>query len=86
MGSIDRAVPFHHLSPFLPRVSAGQARTYVSESVKEVRTMNYISDCCGAPAVEGTLNTWNDYERDFIVVTYGTCSECKEPSQFSEGE
>ena len=51
--------------------------------------MNYISDCCGAPAVEGTLNTWNDYGTVTgitIVVTYGTCSECKKPSLFSEGE
>ena len=48
--------------------------------------MTYVSDCCSAPAVEGTLNTWNDYERDFLVVTYGTCSECKKPSLFSEGE
>ena len=51
--------------------------------------MNYISDCCSAPAVEGTLNTFNDYGTVTgitIVVTYGTCSECKEPSQFSEGE
>ena len=67
--------------------------------------MTYVSDCCSAPAVEGTLNTWNDYagrrllqeaqdyydhpeslKRDFIVVTYGTCSECKKPSLFSEGE
>jgi hypothetical protein len=59
--------------------------------------MNYISDCCSALAVEGTLDTWNDYEAgellqpkvplpDPVVVTYGTCSECKKSSLFSEGE
>ena len=59
--------------------------------------MDYISDCCGAPAVEGSLNTWNDYEAgatlqpnvplpDPVIVTYGTCSECKEHILFSEGE
>ena len=57
--------------------------------------MNYVSDCCGAPAVEGTLNTWNNYsweDREHVLhdspelVTYGTCSKCKEPSLFSEGE
>ena len=51
--------------------------------------MNYISDCCSAHAVAETLNTWNDYGTVTgitIVVTYGTCSECKEPSLFSEGE
>ena len=56
--------------------------------------MNYISDCCSAPAVAETLNTWNAYEAghyriddsEIVAVTYGTCSECKEPSQFSEGE
>ena len=51
--------------------------------------MNYVSDCCGAPAVEGTLNTWTYYSNsteDATVVTYGTCAKCKEPSLFSEGE
>jgi hypothetical protein len=51
--------------------------------------MNYVSDCCGAPAVEGTLNTWNDYSTEGLVqpqVLYGTCSQCKEHSLFSEGE
>ena len=59
--------------------------------------MNYISDCCSALAVEGTLDTWNDYEAgellqpkvplpDPVVVTYGTCSSCQEHSLFSEGE
>ena len=57
--------------------------------------MNYISDCCGAPAVEETLNTWNNYsweDREHVLhdspelVTYGTCSKCKEHSLFSEGE
>ena len=52
--------------------------------------MNYISDCCSAPAVEGTLNTWNDYRFSAgftqSVVTYGTCSTCQEHSLFSEGE
>ena len=51
--------------------------------------MNNISDCCDAPAVEGTLNTFNDYGTVTginIVVTYGTCSECYEHSLFSEGE
>ena len=49
--------------------------------------MNNVSDCCGAPAVEGTLNTFNDYGTvtgTHIVVTYGTCSECHEHSLFSE--
>ena len=51
--------------------------------------MNYVSDCCGAPAVEGTLNTWTYYSNsteDATVVTYGTCAKCKKPSLFSEGE
>ena len=54
--------------------------------------MNYISDCCSAPAVEGTLNTWHDYSVDVETVAeatevlYGTCSKCKEHSLFSEGE
>ena len=51
--------------------------------------MNYISDCCRAPAVAESLNTWNDYSNDsddVTVVTYGTCSECYEHSLFSEGE
>jgi hypothetical protein len=59
--------------------------------------MNYVSDCCSAPAVEGTLNTWNNYETGEalqpkvplpapVVVIYGTCSACKNHSLFSEGE
>ena len=51
--------------------------------------MNYISDCCSAPAVAESLNTWNDYSNDsddVTVVTYGTFSECYEHSLFSEGE
>ena len=51
--------------------------------------MENISDCCGVPAVEGTLNIFNDYGTVTgipVVVTYGTCSECKKSSLFSEGE
>ena len=52
--------------------------------------MNYISDCCGATAVEETLNTWHDYSTEGLLVQpqvlYGTCSKCKEHSLFSEGE
>jgi len=58
--------------------------------------MNYVSDCCGAHAVAGTLNftcrffiTWTYYSNsteDATVVTYGTCAKCKKPSLFSEGE
>ena len=59
--------------------------------------MNYISDCCSAPAVEGTLNTWNDYEAgealqpkvplpDPVAMTYGKCSACKKPSKFWEAK
>ena len=56
--------------------------------------MNYISDCCSATAVAETLNTWNDYflyirnqgSDESSVVTYGTCSECKEPSKFWEAK
>jgi len=59
---------------------------------KEDRDMNYVSDCCSALAVEGTLNTWHDYSGDTGTIAeanevlYGTCSKCKEKSLFSEGE
>jgi hypothetical protein len=90
MGAADRAVPHHHLVPFLPRRHAGQARAYVSESVKEVLTMGYVSNCCAVPAVEETLNTWHDYSGESPGLVkpqvYGTCSKCKEQSLFSEGE
>jgi len=64
------------------------------ESVKEVRTMNYVSDCCSVSAIEGTLNTWTDFDipfvnngnRDYRTVTYGTCSRCNKPSLFSDIE
>jgi len=46
--------------------------------------MTYVSDCCSAPAVEGTLNRWNDYEAGEslrlpypVAMTYGQCSACK---------
>ena len=52
--------------------------------------MNYISDCCSAPAVAESLNTWNDYRftAGFTqsVVTYGKCSACKNPSKFWEAK
>ena len=71
-----------------------QAWENLGKTKKEDSKMNYVSDCCGVSAIEGTLNTWTDFDipfvnngqRDYRSVVYGTCSKCCKPSLFGEGE
>jgi hypothetical protein len=46
----------------------------------------YISDCCNAPPVEGTLGEMASYTNEAEVVIWGRCSSCKDQTLFDVQE